>query len=55
MKMAFSINQPISRPTIIKKPVQQPLPTSPISYDFFNRKPMFQGIVAGSNCTSCGK
>lgn len=53
--MVFSVNQPISRPTIIKKPTQQPLPTSPISYEFFHRKPMFQGMVATSNCGSCGK
>jgi len=54
MKMVFSINQPVLRPTI-KKPIQQPLPISPTSYDFFQRKPMFQGITSTSNCTSCGK
>ena len=54
MKMVFSVNQPI-RPTIIKRPVQQPLPTNPTSYDFFHSKPMFQGMAATSNCTSCGK
>ena len=54
MKMVFSVNQPI-RPTIIKRPVQQPLPTNSSSYNFFRSKPMFQGMAATSNCTSCGK
>jgi hypothetical protein len=54
MKMVFSVNQPI-KPSIIKKPPQQPLPTTVNSYDFFQRKPMFQNIQSTTNCTSCGK
>lgn len=53
--MVFSVNQPISQPTIIKTPTQQPLPTNLISYIFFQHKPMFQGIVTTSKCGNCSK
>jgi hypothetical protein len=54
MKMVFSINQPV-KPTIIKKPIESPLPSTQGSYDFFHRKPMFQGMQQTTKCTSCGK
>jgi hypothetical protein len=52
--MVFSIIQPV-QPLIIKKPIESPLPSIQGSYNFFQRKPMFQGIQQTTNCKSCGK